>query len=154
MLLEIGSRHPFKCWCYDDRDRREQRLISCLFSWPKFSGCDPIFWVSRIRIDIGLAPASINLSSPPKRLVSGFILSRLIEPPWILLSSSLDGERKGGEDGGRAPAAPECPLWYVSHRDDPVMIHQSSWRGSAAGGNNLVTHFAWSRWFGFESPIF
>jgi len=42
----------------------------------------------------------------------------------------------------------------VSHRDEPIIIHQPSWWGFAAEGDSLVAYFDWSRWSGSESPVF
>ena len=50
----------------------------------------------------------------------------LIELPCALLSSSLEEERKGGEDGGRTSAVWESVWREISHHDEPIMIYRSS----------------------------
>ena len=85
-------------------------------------------------------------------LDSSFVVST--EPPWILLSSSVDGDKRWREWWSGSRCSGVCLSWHVCHRDEPVIIHQSSWRCSAAGGDSLVAHFDWSWWSGSKSPIF
>ena len=130
------------------------------FGWSKFLECDSIFRGSRIRIEIDLdPPPSINRQNLLCRSNFCYLLQKdlfldsssviFTEPPWILLSSSLDGERKGGEDGGWAPASRESvhcdmsaivlsPSWYISHRDRAPLLRAIAWWPTSIGADYLI----------------
>jgi len=167
-LLKIDNWIPLDSSAMMTEIVGKQRLILCFFSLTEISGRDPIFQGSKIWIGVGWArPPCLNRQNYLCRSSFCHLLWKIlfwlfsycpIELPCVL-SSSSDGERRGGEDGGWASVVWESagrdmsvivisPSWYISHRDggsSPVVI---AWWHTSIGADDLVPGYQFFRGWG------